>query len=186
MKLLTELSQRYIQRRSLIVDTQTFQITELEWYYNSKAHNDTYVHCNEEQSQPNIWYFHKYKNGTYKNGTFKGLDYTLTQRERKYFDVGYIGFLIRGIRNINTGEIIEGPCNVVHHIMKILEVNTIVDLVENKLELIHWTRDKHDISLLRGPRIGLSDKDTKYKDAKYRYATLYTKKKKTQLKLYKD
>lgn len=182
MKLLTELSQRYIQRRSLIINSQIFQITELEWYYNSKSHNDSYVHCHKEQSQEDTWYFHKYKNGTYKNGTFKGLDYTLTQRERNYFDKGYISFLIRGIRNIKTKEIIEGPCNVVHHIMKILQVDTINELVSSKLDLIYWERADYNITLLRGSRIGLSNKYMKYRDKLYRYATPYTKKKKTQLR----
>jgi hypothetical protein len=110
-----------------------YRIVELEYYYSSPDHPDPYVHLDPHQSHWMCWYFHRQNGKSYKGGTYKGLDISIgdigspidstgesegaTAKGRKKRAAGAGGLLIRSILNIETGEVIQGPCKVVNELL---------------------------------------------------------------------
>ena len=167
---------RLLNETCLCVKNNKYRICELELYYHSRDHDDRYTHRSQDQLKNQKFYFHKFKNGTYKMGTYKGLDLTFGNEDSGI----YCGILIRTIMNIETGEIISGPCKCVNKILEIFDVNGVSQLVEILGENIdiYETPDFHicDYDLIVrdiyiGERIGLSDKYPEFRHAKYRWAT---------------
>jgi len=114
----------------LSVNNNEYRICEIEFYYSSEEHKDSYNHCNKQQLIFGSWYFHRHSNGTLKNGNWKGLDLTLGSENN------YLGVLIRSIFNVNTKIITEGPCLVVN---KILEENGFnKDDIKNLFQKLNW------------------------------------------------
>lgn len=152
-----------------------YRICEIEFYLNSENHPDPYVHQDQQQLTINEWYFHKAKpNGEkYKGGTFKGLDITFGKNV-------YGGILIRSISEID-GKVIEGPCNVVNHVLNISGFPDITSLVDSMSSLNIFTNNRLKISLnselplkivYACRRVGLGDKKEKisvYGTAEYRF-----------------
>lgn len=174
-----------LNKSVLSVSDSLYRIVEVEFYYKSDIHNDEYVHCDPDQLLKNTFYFHKFKTGTYKAGTFKGLDITLGDKDE---DV-YFGILIRAIQNLDTLEIIEGPCKSVNKILEEYEVDKIIDFTNKEIFDIFENRqnfvllneeDRLEIQkIASGPRIGLSDKYPEFKNRPYRFA-IYKEKIKKQ------
>lgn len=169
-----------LNKSILQVNNKNFRIIEIEFYVNSKEHNDEYTHGSDEQHTYGFWYFHKYKNGTYKSGTYKGLDLTLGNKDTSY------GILIRSIQDLSTNEITEGCCKCVNLMLSSYNVDTISEFTNNKeMSCIDNTRnfiikdfDLEKYKIYDGKRVGLSDKYPDYRDKPYRFAIMIHKLKK--------
>ena len=171
----------------LLADTSAFRICELEFYLKSDCHPDPYTHCNPDQLKYGTYYFHKHNTVTYKSGTFKGMDITLGDEATS----SYFGILVRAVYNIKTKEFTEGPCNVVHAILKCYNLESINALTNNqslniwensqnlilqpvKRNLSKFTNSKFPYEeIYFGPRIGLGDPTTElhhiYVNSPYRF-----------------
>lgn len=162
----------------IIIGKHSYRLIDVEFYLRSTlTGGDPFIHRAEAQRLPDQWYFHRHKNGTYKKGTYKGLDFSFGN------GLNFGGILIRSIEKIGTKELefVEGPCNVVDHILRELSYETIAELV-NHLNGTHLTHDKqkppvafaHDgrkphldlriernvrekfVPIYNGPRVGLN------------------------------
>ena len=147
----------------LFINKIPFRLRELEFYFNSPAHSDTFTHGDEMQKRKGEWYFHR-SGKTYKGGTYKGLDISIGQGSNT---VG--GILIRSIRNVETAKIIDGPCLCVDTILSHTQKPRIVDLVkdahfrnmvaeegEGNLLYLKYDESIPKLSVFSGPRVGLS------------------------------
>lgn len=159
--------------------TKTYRIVELEYYYSSLSHPDPYVHLDPHQSFWLCWYFHRQNGKSYKGGTYKGLDISIGDigspidhpgKENK----GAGGLLIRSIMNIETGEVIQGPCKVVnellhqpnsdslsvHDLVSELQNSALSDSLPVRIEsqnTLTFQRIKSNgHMILRSPRVGLT------------------------------
>ena len=174
------------------INYKPHRIGEVEIYYHCDHHPDNYVHQDELQCDFGKLYFHRFRNGSYKGGNYKGCDMTFGK------DRVRLSLLIRTIQNLETGEIISGPCNVVNYLLRSLNYLSIKNLVDELgnfsiltsnpafylLPLRECSQDK----IFHGPRVGLSDKYPEFKDRLYRFVSnsMYkgVKKQKTQLKIF--
>jgi hypothetical protein len=105
---------------NLSIGGSIYRIIEIEFYIHSADHPDPYVHKSRDQLTCAQWYFHK-RGGSYVGGTFRGLDITFAPG-------AYGGILIRAMI-APSGAVIEGPCNCVCEILRVLGANHIRDLV---------------------------------------------------------
>lgn len=150
----------------LFINGSPHRILEIEFYYFSLEHPDTFVHCNEMQLTTNQWYFHRAGSSAhsgYRGGTFKGLDITFGNGR------DYGGILIRSIQGV------EGPCRVVDYILKLCSCGSIEELVSKisldisapgLLNLQSTDLPQYNISA--GPRVGLSFKKANVEDYIFR------------------
>ncbi len=186
-QIFNEITNKILNESALSINNKIYRILEIEIYLYDKDHSDTYSHCDIDQLQYGGFYFHKFKNGTYKNGTFKGMDISLGNVETQK----YCGILIRAIKNLETSEIIEGPCLSVNKILEEYKASDIKDFVsqkyDNPLKIIDYKHFTEQIYV--GPRIGLQSKTSKivknpeYVNKDYRFLIYKTKKGKKSLKL---
>jgi hypothetical protein len=156
----------------MYIGTQKYFLEEVEFYYHADSHKDSYVHQIQDQKTSQQWYFHKYKTGAYKSGTYKGLDLTFGTT------TSFGGILIRAIENATTHEYVIGPCNVVNHILKQLNLEEVQDLVSN-MKSDEAFSDKNPFylkkekgvsnTIFKGPRVGLSAKYPPYMFLNYRF-----------------
>lgn len=151
-----------------------FRICEVEFYVNNESHNDTYTHGDPHQKTFGKWYFHRFPNGSYKSGTYKGLDLTLGNNDT------FFGVLIRSICDIETGEVIDGPCKTVNKILELDGDNCddVKTYMENRrcplnartTGNFHIKRKRLPTEIMwKGPRIGLSDKYPEWQNVHYRF-----------------
>lgn len=156
----------------MYVGTQKYLLEEVEFYYHTDSHKDSYVHQIQDQKTSQQWYFHKYKTGVYKSGTYKGMDLTFGNAKT------YGGILIRAIQNVGSGEYVIGPCNVVNHILKQLSISDVQDLVSgmkssdafSDKNLFYLKKEKGtNNTIFKGPRVGLSAKYPQYMFLNYRF-----------------
>lgn len=172
----------------LNINGDHFQICEIEFYLNNKQHPDVFTHTYDMQLTNAKWYFHQSSNRlhSYKGGNYKGLDITCGSIDSSG-NKSYGGILIRSIIHIETLELIEGPCCVVNHILKLMSCTNITDLVTIKLNqkididhpnfgLIEHLAPSITNDLFQSPRIGLTlkkddelDKRIYYIGQLYRY-----------------
>eukprot|EP01126_Amoeba_proteus_P035839 TRINITY_DN3624_c0_g2_i2.p1 TRINITY_DN3624_c0_g2~~TRINITY_DN3624_c0_g2_i2.p1 ORF type:complete len:280 (+),score=36.02 TRINITY_DN3624_c0_g2_i2:100-939(+) len=103
----TKLMNSYV----LQINGKPHRLAELEFYLKDENHPDIFTHCGELQLSCGQWYFHRVGKG-YKGGSYKGLDITFSTR-------GYGGILIRAIMDLSSMEYVEGPSNVVDHILSL-------------------------------------------------------------------
>jgi 3-methyladenine DNA glycosylase Mpg len=191
------LANRILNYMLLMVNGHPHRICEIEFYLNSAAHPDSYVHGHADQTKNGTWYFHRHNTGTYKGGTFKGVDivtgYTTNNSNMINRPEGVYGaILIRSIIDIHQRKFIEGPCRCVDHILALSGVDTIIGLTGNhSLNVLHNDRRFVLIEgnpsviepLMWGPRIGLSDKYPEYRDKPYRYVIGPVKKERKKMTL---
>jgi 3-methyladenine DNA glycosylase Mpg len=148
----------------LNINNEEWKIREIEFYYHSNKHPDTFTHCDKEQINSGLWYFHKQNGKSYKGGSFKGLDISCGNDESSYG-----GILIRSISK--DDEFIEGPCKVVDKILEICNVSSISELVPKLKEVFEISplylsqkkteRKKEEQRIYTSPRVGLSLKKNK-------------------------
>lgn len=157
---------------AMYIGSQKYFLEEVEFYYYSDSHKDSYVHQIADQKTSQQWYFHKYKTGIFKSGTYKGLDLTFGT------PTSYGGILIRAIQNATTQEYIIGPCNVVNHILKQLKLEQVQDLVSDmksqdafsEKNPFYLKKEKNTTNaIFKGPRVGLSAKYPQYMFLNYRF-----------------
>lgn len=105
----------------LEINGQDYKISEVEFYFQNEFFNDPFVHCQPRQKQVNQWYFHRKGDG-FKDGKIKGLDITIGNEN------AFGGMLIRGIENVQTGEVIDGPSLVVDAILRAYQVEKVQEI----------------------------------------------------------
>ena len=186
----TDMANILLNECYLLVDGKKFRLVEIEFYLNCNGHPDPYTHDDPNQLLMHTFYFHKFKTGTYKSGTFKGMDLTFGNEEES----AYFGILIRAIKDMVSGTIIEGPCNVVNKILNIYNCDSIMDftqgenldIFENRTGLcLVLCEDLIQEEIFWGPRIGLSAKFPEYHKKYYRYVADKSKIKKQKTSLVK-
>ena len=168
----------------LVIGKSYYRICEIEMYLMSSKHKDRYVHCSDDQKQYQIFYFHKFPNGSFKGGTFKGCDLAFGNEKDNIF----FGILLRSICNKDTDEFIGGPCKVVNEMLEKTNYNHLKELTKNNPNLSIFNKKGSirieadpsikDKEMFKGPRIGLSDKYPDFKLRHYRYLTDYKRVKK--------
>lgn len=149
------IAEEILNKYCLNIQGRKHRIIEIEFYLTTDNHNDEYSHCDEMQKSFKKWYFHK--NGqTFKSGTYKGIDITFSS-------VGYGGILIRGLEDLESGEIIDGPSLTVDRILKLCSANSIQDFVnefnlciENKSKLYLSEIDLDKRQVYTSGRVGLT------------------------------
>lgn len=170
---LEKVARSLLSKYVLVVGEKEYRIAEVEFYVKNDTHSDTYTHGDKNQKTFGKWYFHRYPNGSYKSGTYKGVDLTLGNKDT------YFGVLIRSIYDIETDEMIDGPCKTVN---KILELNNCQDVAQymadrsdplsvRSTKNFYLKRKAHlpEEQIYKGPRIGLSDKYPEWKNVQYRF-----------------
>jgi len=156
---LAYLSDQLINHHNLKVGKKIYQLIEIEFYHKSSSHNDTFVHGDQEQLQNATWYYHRMRGG-YKEGTYKGMDITFGPNNE------HGGLLVRCIKDLSTGNLIEGPCLVVQEILKEHKLDKVSDLAKlgdadtrnvltNKYHSLVALQQPRTDSLLSSPRVGL-------------------------------
>eukprot|EP00746_Dinoflagellata_sp_MGD_P135046 gnl/MRDRNA2_/MRDRNA2_68956_c0_seq1.p1 gnl/MRDRNA2_/MRDRNA2_68956_c0~~gnl/MRDRNA2_/MRDRNA2_68956_c0_seq1.p1 ORF type:complete len:347 (-),score=56.88 gnl/MRDRNA2_/MRDRNA2_68956_c0_seq1:38-1078(-) len=127
---LAEVAASLLNEWDLIIMGKRYQIVEMETYVNGPTHSDPYVHGDVEQQKAGVWYFHK-KGGSYKAGTFKGLDLSAGSKSSGVTS----GLLLRSVLKVSDeGDtlLVEGPCLVVDHILKMTGAKSIAEFVEDR------------------------------------------------------
>lgn len=101
----------FLNRIHIQTIRESFQIVEMEVYYNEPLHHpDPFLHGHPIQQTWGQWYFHRSRT-TYKGGTFKGLDCTFGHAG------AYGGILIRSLKT-EKNEWIDGPCLCVERLLQ--------------------------------------------------------------------
>ena len=173
-----DIANKLLNEVVLIINGTNFRLTEIEFYLYDETHKDIYTHRHTDQATSLKWYFHKMgQSESYKGGTYKCVDITFGYKDNsKCFG----GILIRSVKNINTNEEIIGPCNVVNHMLKLNNCNTIEELValtDNssciKKSVLYLEKNNtlDVLPIQSGPRIGLNYKYPDFAVKNYRYLT---------------
>jgi hypothetical protein len=143
----------------LIINNVSHQLLEVELYYTSQQHPDPYTHLNPDQTTSGYFHFHKAGNqpqSKYKGGSYKGLDISVGYNDN--INKTYGGILIRSIQNLESKEIIVGPCKSVDYILQQCKVNSIEELTQLSvfpLSIDRKVNNLLNILPLRCTRIGL-------------------------------
>ena len=159
----------------LHVKEKQYNICELEYYYkNQSDHQDPYVHSDCLQLESDTFYFHRINGKGYKEGTFKGVDITFGSK----CNSEYGGLLIRTIKNIESGKIVEGPCLVVQEILKAFDLVKVRNYVTSKDNMNIYNKDnqvwiehikRYSSSINYSPRVGLKFKPGRSLEQKIKY-----------------
>ena len=146
-----KIASKLINEYVIEIDKKEFSMTEIEFYYHSKKHPDSYVHKNDLQKEFGTFYVHQ------KDGTRGGIDLVLGNEEN---DV-YCGVLIRGLKD-SSGNYISGPNNVKQKVFcEILAVaNNYKDIQNIINEKAILKKQKTDLNenIYHSTRVGLSKK----------------------------
>lgn len=97
---LCAIAEHLLRRTLFLIADKAFQLVEVEFYLHGKGHPDPYTHKAPEQARSLTWYFHR---------SVPGLDLAIGDQPL----ASHGGILIRSVRDIHTGELIEGTLNVV-------------------------------------------------------------------------
>jgi len=140
----------------LKVEDALYRITEIEFYYKSENHIDTYIHGHELQRQKGKWYFHG-----------SGIDITFGD------DKAHGGILIRAICKVNEGteKYCYGPLNCILEIFSnlsnIYKPEMSFCLIPTMQEL--FKKEKP----IRAQRVGLNpDKNSEMWSKYYRFLVM--------------
>jgi len=137
-KWFSELADTLINHSVIVINKKRHRLAEIEFYFHSKDHKDPYPHMDELQQTRANWYFHR-TGKNYRGGTYKGLDITIGNGKE---EVG--GILIRSLEALDgSGEIVNGPCKCVDHILKLCQIGSIAELVNGPM--------KKDVSVTKKP-----------------------------------
>jgi hypothetical protein len=117
----------------LVTQGKRYRLTEIEFYLVGGVHDDVFTHQDKQQLTCCQWYFHR--TGTqYRSGNYKGLDITFgTPSGLGYIYVTgkdcYGGILVRGIQDVSTGKLFDGPCLSVNQILSCNGVSEVTEIV---------------------------------------------------------
>jgi len=107
------LANHLLNYTNLVICGEPHRLIEIELYKHSCNHTDNFTHKFHLQKSFGHFYFHRLKSGInspLREGTYKGLDITFGS------DDIYASMLIRSIQTPD-GDIIQGPCRCVNHIL---------------------------------------------------------------------
>jgi len=150
LRIATDLMNSWI----LKVENAHYRITEIEFYFKSKLHNDSYIHGHELQQELGRWYFHG-----------SGIDLTFGS------DDILGGILIRAVYNIKTKKYVYGPLNIItelfSHLPSVYESAFSFGLIPNNNDEIEFEKP------ISAPRVGLNpNKDADMYDKCYRFLVM--------------
>ena len=135
----------------LKIESKLYRISEIEFYFNSDSHNDTYTHGHKLQKDKGRWYFHG-----------SGVDITIGGNGF------YGGISIRAIYDIEKGSYIYGPLNCVTELFSNVE-----NIYETKMPFGLIPANENDCKIekpITAPRVGLNQqKDMGKYEALYRF-----------------
>lgn len=117
---LAALGRWLLHEQELVIDGTPCRILEVEAYLSAPWHRDPFAHRHVTQAGSNGWYFHRTGDG-YCGGTYKGLDLTFGHHSV------YGGLLVRAVQ-VPDGQIIEGPCRLVDHVLAALQLRSVFEL----------------------------------------------------------
>lgn len=141
--LFASLTTNLMNNLCLAISKSTYRITECEIYYMNIEHQDPYVHCGEQQLTAGQLYLNK----------AGGLD--ITFGNLNYPARG--GILIRGVRNLKTGEYINKITEIVAEVFRAL--GNII-LHDNRIFLAELQPGQIQIERpIQSTRIGLTRKE---------------------------
>lgn len=149
-RMASELMNEYV----LKVGNAKYRITEIEFYYNSEEHKDTYSHQNELQKTTGKWYFHG-----------SGIDLTFGSGDR------FGGILLRAIYNLDNAKYVYGPLKIITEIFSnvdnVFETNLSFGLIPASNKLFEAEVP------IKAQRVGLNKvKDPDKYDQLYRYLVM--------------
>lgn len=109
-----------------------YRIVEIEFYLVGGVHDDIFTHQDKQQLTSCQWltynlrdlsdrYFHRTGN-QYRSGNYKGLDITFGKD-------CYGGILIRGLEDISTGKLYDGPCISVNQLLASVGLSEVTEIV---------------------------------------------------------
>jgi len=180
------IAKEFILNSSLIVSESEYSFAEIEIYTRNGFHDDPFVHSNQyknvcRQYEFGEWYFHRFNSIDKYTHRMRGLDLTFGNKDLQFSG----GILIRGIKSLSDGKIIQGPSNVVGEIKSQLEkldseysleylAKSIGRFAFNAKSPLRIEENGRGISkLLRVKRFGLSEKKedvgNKYFNKAYRF-----------------
>jgi hypothetical protein len=110
-----------LNHATLFVGGAPHRLTEVEFYWAGPGHEDPFAHKDPIQVEFGRWYFHK-QGGTYKGGTYKGLDIAAGRPGT------FVGILLRGLVDAQTGELFDGSCTCMDHILARTGRGSVVEL----------------------------------------------------------
>ena len=151
------IAEQLLNNYILRINGYSYYIAEIEFYLNSDKHPDIFSHSTDDQLTCSQWCFHK-TGESYRGGNYKGLDISFGKKS-------YGGILIRAIKSCHKDAYIEGPCNVVNHILTLSEVENIPELITSehfhrnifKKGLIYLKPTKRmNLTIYSSARIGLN------------------------------
>lgn len=158
-KWFSTIAEELLLRTHLKIEGRLYEIIEAEFYINEPHHPDLFSHSTEDQTQNGIFYFHKH-GPSYREGNYMGLDLAIGNEER------FGGILIRGLKDLETKKIIDGPSNVVSEILKRFGAHKVRELVRRidrsmegpDLKLVEGKEKValREVKLFRCPRVGLT------------------------------
>jgi len=173
-----EIADILMRHAYIVVDNKnvTYRIREIEFYLYCDTHKDLYAHGSPEQHLFEGVYLHRFGNGTFRGGTFKGMDLTLGNSNQR------LGILVRGLIS-SDDQHIDGPCLAVNRILTHYGVADVESYVKrcvadagcNREEAVQrfvstgFLENGREIQLIKGERIGLSNKYPAYRHLPYRY-----------------
>lgn len=166
-----EVAEKILQKAIFHIKEYRFRIIEIEFYWHKEPeHPDPYVHCHSLQFKKNVFYFHP------KAHPYAGLDIA----------VGNGGILLRGIEDLSTGEITDGPSLLVNRILRELPTAKTdfqgKNIFKNEDLFLDFTGDFRK-EIFHSPRIGLSEKEPFYAKKLYRFLTEPRKTKKGRIEV---
>lgn len=100
-----------LRRATWVIAGTPHRFTEVELYWNGRAHRDVFAHDDPERHEFGRWSHHR-TGGEYRGGSFKGLDVAIGAPDVK------AGILIRGIERLDKDRtLIDGPSLCVDHLL---------------------------------------------------------------------
>ena len=160
-----EMADLLLNNTHFMIAGKSHRFCEIEFYFNHKIfHPDVFAHGDPIQKLFGRWYFHR-NGGAYKSGSFKGLDLTFGSAEAPG------GVLIRSIED-ESGQIIDGPCMCVDHILDRTGEKKVIYLDKKIGSMEIWDTDSplclkksstsHGRDIYRTARVGLTLKKARF------------------------
>lgn len=149
------IAEMLLDRTVLVVAGRRLRFTELEVYVDGPAHPDPFTHGDPMQRDFGRWYFHR-SGGTYKGGTYKGVDLAFGAADT------CAGMLVRGLADLDTDVLVDGPCLVVDHLLGLTGHAGVAELAGSFDRAIATPPMALELTAPRGarvyatPRIGLT------------------------------
>jgi len=119
-----------LNRTRWMIGGRPHRVTECEFYYRNRGHEDPFAHGDPVQVHPGRWYFHRTA-GVYRGGSFKGVDVTFGDGTARG------GILIRGVERPD-GTFIDGPSLLVDHVLRLSGAESVAALDRKIAERLAW------------------------------------------------